>query len=101
MLPSFAFYSTPIFQLMKNILSLALLVGIATVAAQPSFAQTGPAPTSKKEVKKQRKARKQVGPEVYKGTVAEQSRIITDAAGSEKDREDGDDNTTKKVKRKN
>lgn len=97
----FAFHSTPIFQPMKNILSLALLVGTATLAAQPALAQTGPAPTSKKEMKQQRKARKQTGPEVYKGTVAEQSRIITDAAGSEKDRDESDATSTKKSKRKN
>lgn len=87
---------------MKNILLLALLVGVTALEAQTALAQTTPAPTSKKALKEQRKARKQVGPEVYKGTVAEQNRIITDAAGAEKDRDDnGDDTSTKKSKRKN
>ena len=87
---------------MKNILLLAFLVGATALEAQSALAQTSPAPTSKKEMKQQRKARKQVGPEVYKGSVAEQNRIITDAAGSEKDRDDnGDDTSTKKSKRKN
>ena len=51
---------------------------------------------SKADAKRQRKLRKQNGPEVYKGTVAEQRRIVTDAPGAEKD----DDSDTPKKERK-
>ncbi|MDO7885826.1 hypothetical protein [Hymenobacter cheonanensis] len=81
---------------MKNILFAALLGSVtafvaAPVAAAPSQTTpaAGQAPNSK-EMKQIRKARKQNGPEVYKGTVAEQRRIVTDAPGAEKD----DDNTS-------
>ena len=52
---------------------------------------------SKAELKQRRKARRQNGPQVYKGTVAEQNRILTDAAGSEK--EDGTTETPRKERK--
>lgn len=81
---------------MKNILFIALLAGASAVEAAPltssaalplTIKQTTPdqAPMSKAELKRRRKLRKQNGPEVYKGSVAEQNRIITDAQGSQKD----------------
>jgi Skp family chaperone for outer membrane proteins len=93
---------------MKTILFVALLAGASaaqaapvSVAAPVAFSQTTPTQEpmkmSKSEMKKMKKARKQNGPEVYKGTVAEQRRIVTDAAGSEK--EDGE--MSKKEQRKN
>lgn len=85
---------------MKNILFAALLGSATAFVAAPATAQTTPvagqAP-SPKEMKHIRKMRKQNGPEVYKGTVAEQRRIVTDAPGAEK--EDGDD-MSKKEQRK-
>lgn len=91
---------------MKNILFVALLAGATAVEAAPATVnQTSPAAgqaPSAKEMKRIRKQRKQNGPEVYKGTVAEQRRIVTDAPGAEKD----DDNTSdtpkkdRKMKRK-
>lgn len=86
-----------IFNTMKNILFVALLAGASaaqaapvSVAAPVAVSQTTPTqePMSKSEMKKMKKARKQNGPEVYKGSVAEQRRIVTDAAGAEK--EDGE-----------
>ncbi|QKG51500.1 hypothetical protein [Hymenobacter sp. BRD67] len=95
---------------MKYILFAALLTGAtaayatATVATQTTTMQTAPGqtPMSKQEMKKQRKLRKQTGPEVYKGTVAEQRRIVTDAPGAEKEDRDGDTSTKKekKIKKK-
>ncbi len=81
---------------MKNILFIALLAAASAVEAAPltssaalplTIKQTTPdqAPMSKAELKRRRKLRNQNGPEVYKGSVAEQNRIITDAAGSQKD----------------
>ncbi|TDN35953.1 hypothetical protein E4631_04390 [Hymenobacter sp. UV11] len=94
---------------MKNILFVALLAGASAVEAAPltlpatlplTIKQTPQeqAPMSKAELKRRRKLRKQNGPEVYKGSVAEQNRIITDAAGSQKD--DGEEVTTKTKKSK-
>jgi hypothetical protein len=94
---------------MKNILFIALLAGATAVEAAPptssaalplTIKQTpqAQAPMSKAELKRRRKLRKQNGPEVYKGTVAEQSRIITDAPGSQKD--DGEVANTKDRKKK-
>ena len=94
---------------MKNILFVALFAGASAVQAAPvtpavavSTALTvsvpSQTPMSKEEMKRQRKQRKQNGPEVYKGTVAEQRRIVTDAPGAEK--EDGDDATSTKKERK-
>lgn len=90
---------------MKNILLAALLGSASALVAAPVAAapsQTTPpaagqAP-SPKEMKHIRKMRKQNGPEVYKGTVAEQRRIVTDAPGAEK--EDGDDTPKKERKAK-
>jgi hypothetical protein len=93
---------------MKNILFVALLAGASAVQAAPaspsvavSTALTASAPSqtpmSKEDMKRQRKLRKQNGPEVYKGTVAEQRRIVTDAPGAEK--EDGDDASPKKERK--
>jgi len=82
---------------MKNILFVALLAGASAFEAAPATAATtqGQEPATKKEAKRQRKMRKQTGPEVYKGTVAEQSRIVTDAPGAEKE-----DNDSPKRERK-
>ena len=94
---------------MKTILFAALLASVSAVEAAPTtiavapatISQTAPAagqaPTPK-EMKRIRKQRKQNGPEVYKGTVAEQRRIVTDAPGAEKDDNDGD--LSKKEQRK-
>ena len=84
---------------MKNLLFVALLAGASAAQAAPaSIAAAAPltvkqdapsqAPMSKEEMKRRRKLRKANGPEVYKGSVAEQSRIVNDAPGAEK--EDGD-----------
>jgi hypothetical protein len=94
---------------MKNILFAALFAGASAVQAAPvspsvavSTALTASAPSqtpmSKEDMKRQRKLRKQNGPEVYKGTVAEQRRIVTDAPGAEK--EDGDETPKKERKMK-
>ena len=94
---------------MKNILFAALVAGASAVQAAPvlpaaavSTALTASAPSqtpmSKSDMKRQRKMRKQNGPEVYKGTVAEQRRIVTDAPGAEK--EDGDEAPKKERKMK-
>lgn len=87
---------------MKNILFVALLAGASAFEAAPAIAATtqGQEPVAtKKEVKRQRKMRKQTGPEVYKGTVAEQSRIVTDAPGAEK--EDSDSPKRERKAKKN
>lgn len=63
---------------------------VATSAVAPAtISQAAPsqAPMSKDEMKRRRKMKKNTGPEVYKGTVAEQSRIVTDAPGAEKEDE--------------
>jgi hypothetical protein len=91
---------------MKNILFAALLASVSAVQAAPvttpaTVNQEAPAAgqaPSRKEMKHIRKVRKQNGPEVYKGTVAEQRRIVTDAPGAEK--EDGDDTSRKERKSK-
>lgn len=93
---------------MKNILFVALLAGASAVQAAPvspsatvstalTVAAPSQTPMSKADMKRQRKLRKQNGPEVYKGTVAEQRRIVTDAPGAEK--EDGDDTSSKKARK--
>ena len=89
---------------MKNILFAALLGGAFALVIAPTTAsaQTTPAAgqaPSSKEMKKIRKARKQNGPEVYKGTVAEQRRIVTDAPGAEKDDESGDTDASRKTRK--
>jgi hypothetical protein len=96
---------------MKNILFAALLAGASAAQAAPispsaavstALSVSAPSQTtpmvSKADMKRQRKLRKQNGPEVYKGTVAEQRRIVTDAPGAEK--EDGDDTPKKERKMK-
>jgi|GEM_PF-1338280 len=96
---------------MKNILFAALLAGASAVEAAPltpsvatslTVAQTAPdqAPMSKAELRRRRKLRKQNGPEVYKGSVAEQNRIINDVAGSEKEDRDETPAKERKSKRK-
>jgi uncharacterized membrane protein len=90
---------------MKNILFAALLGSASALVAAPVAAVAAPSQTtpaageapSPKEMKHIRKMRKQNGPEVYKGTVAEQRRIVTDAPGAEKE---GDDDMSKKEQRK-
>ncbi len=93
---------------MKNILFVALLASASAVQASPvsvatpvAARQTTPTqePMSKSEAKKMKKVRKQNGPEVYKGSVAEQSRIVTDAAGAEK--ENGDVSKKERKSKKN
>lgn len=93
---------------MKNILFIALLASASAAQAAPApvtapvvISQTTPSqgPMSKSEMKKARKTRQQNGPEVYKGTVAEQRRIVTDAAGAEK--EDGDISRKERKSKKN
>lgn len=94
---------------MKNILFAALVASASAVQAAPvspsaavatalTISAPSQTPMSKSEMKRQRKMRKQNGPEVYKGTVAEQRRIVTDAPGAEK--EDGDDSPKKERKMK-
>jgi len=79
---------------MKNLLLLALLAA-ATLEASATTARQEPA---EKMSKKERKAARQAkAPQVYKGTVAEQRRVVTDAAGSESDT--GDGTTTKSSKK--
>lgn len=92
---------------MKNILFAALLGSVSALVAAPAIAVAAPTQTtpaagqapSSKEMKKIRKARKQNGPEVYKGTVAEQRRIVTDAPGAEKDDESGDTEASRKMRK--
>lgn len=94
---------------MKNLLLLSLLA-VATVeaSAQTTPAQTDPSTTStntaadaKKSAKERRADRKVKAPQVYKGTVAEQNRLVTDAAGAEGDQDSADGTTkTKKAKHK-
>jgi hypothetical protein len=80
---------------MKNLLLLSLLA-VATVEA---FAQTTPtsaeansttttATTTRKSAKERRADRKAKAPQVYKGSVAEQRRLLTDADGADKDPDD-------------
>ena len=93
---------------MKSLLFAALVAGTTAAEAAPTatlapelvtISQTTPgqAPMSKEEMKRRRKERRKNGPEVYKGTVAEQRRIVTDAAGSEK--EDGEADTPRKERK--
>jgi hypothetical protein len=83
---------------MKNFLLLALLA-VATVGAHAATSQT---PTeSRQERKAARKAARQAKtPEVYKGGVAEQRRLVTDAAGAEGDQDTGDKPSKSKKKSK-
>jgi hypothetical protein len=93
---------------MKNLLLLSLLA-VATVDA---FAQTTPtstetttstsATTTRKSAKQRRADRKVKAPQVYKGSVAEQRRLLTDADGADKEPDAGDDaKASKKSKHKN
>ena len=62
------------------------------VAQDPQTPATKP-----EDAKRLRKARQQKGPDVYKGELANQRRIITDADGAHKDAEPVDnDNTLQK-----
>lgn len=86
---------------MKKLLLLAVLA-IATVEANAQTSQPT-APMSKAE-RKAAKAAKQ--PQVYKGSVAERRRVVTDAPGAEGDRDMAADDDTgtksgKKMKSKN
>lgn len=70
---------------MKHLLILgALLVATTGLQAHALPTQTDPK-ADKAAAKKARKARRQKGPEVYKGPVAEQQRIIEDAPDAQKD----------------
>lgn len=80
---------------MKNLLLLAALAVATTEAATAAPTQTTPTGTM---TKKERKAARQAkAPHVYKGTVAEQNRVVTDAPGAED--ADGDNTTTKSSKK--
>ena len=71
---------------MRNTLLNTLLVGALCAATLGmAAAQTAPTPTSKKEMKEQRKLRRQKAPEVYKGSVARERRIVTEYPGAEKE----------------
>ena len=88
---------------MKNLLLLSLLA-VATIEAPAVLAApTQTEPSTAKSAKQRRADRRAKTPQVYKGTVAEQSRLVTDAAGSEDDQASGDDTgkKAKKAKRKN
>ncbi|RYY19551.1 MAG: hypothetical protein EOO36_05535 [Cytophagaceae bacterium] len=85
---------------MKRFLLLAL-VAFAALEANAQTSQPS-APMTKAERKAARQAKQ---PEVYKGSVAERRRVVTDAAGAESDRDGTDEDTNtksgKKSKRKN
>ena len=87
---------------MKNVLLLAFLASATAVEAAPlALAPTHVSQDqnpSKQEMKRQRKLRKQNGPEVYKGSVANQSRLVNDAPGANKD-DDSEDSPRKSSKR--
>ena len=81
---------------MKNLLLLAALAVASIEVATAAPSQTTPSGTM---TKKERKAARQAkSPQVYKGSVAEQRRMVTDAPGAEDS--DTGDNTTTKSKRK-
>jgi hypothetical protein len=92
--PITAFLSFPSFA-MKNFLMLAL-VAFATIEANAQTSQPS-APMTKAERKAARQAKQ---PQVYKGSVAERRRMVTDAAGAESDRDGDDDATTTKSSKK-
>lgn len=80
---------------MKNLLLLAALA-VATIEVSAAPSQTTPTGTM---TKKERKAARQAkAPQVYKGSVAEQRRVVTDAPGAE-DSDNGDNTTTKSKKK--
>jgi opacity protein-like surface antigen len=85
---------------MKNLLLLAVLAVATTGAAIAAPSQTTPTGTMTKQERKaaRQAARQAKTPQVYKGTVAEQSRVLTDAPGSE-DSDNGDNTTTKSKKK--
>ena len=86
---------------MKNSFLTALLAGAVCAAAfTTAAAQTEPTPTSKKEMKAKRKLRRQNGPDVYKGTVANERRMLTDYPGAEKDKGTTDEGSGRKGKGK-
>lgn len=85
---------------MKNLLLLALLAA-TTIGANAATSQTPADAGSKQARKAARKANRQAkSPEVYKGTVAEQRRLVTDAAGAEGDQDTGDKPSKSKKKSK-
>jgi hypothetical protein len=90
---------------MKNLLLLSLLA-VATVEASaqttPTSAEaTTSATTTRRTAKERRADRKSKSPEVYKGSVAEQHRLLTDADGADKDPDAADDTKpSKKAKHK-
>lgn len=71
---------------MKNLLFAALLVGASAVeaAAQAPVLANDPASTTQTGKPKKRK----YNPELYKGTVAKQRRIVTDANGAQNDKDE-------------
>jgi hypothetical protein len=90
---------------MKNLLLFSLLAA-ATVDASaqttPASTETTSATTTRKSAKQRRADRKTKAPEVYKGSVAEQRRLLTDADGADKDPDGADDTkASKKSKHKN
>jgi opacity protein-like surface antigen len=80
---------------MKNFLMLAVLA-LATIEASAQTSQPT-TPMTKAERKAARAAKQ---PQVYKGTVAERRRMVTDAPGAEGDRDGDDDATTTKSGKK-
>lgn len=80
---------------MKNLLMLAL-VAFTTIEASAQTSQPS-APMTKAERKAARQAKQ---PQVYKGSVAERRRVLTDAPGSEGDNGDDDAATTTKSSKK-
>ncbi|MGI4875145.1 MAG: hypothetical protein ACRYFX_28655 [Janthinobacterium lividum] len=77
---------------MKNILLIALLASATVVeaSAQTPTQAGDQTPTQTGKTKKKGK----YTAEMYKGTVAKQRRIVTEAAGAQKDKEDDDATST-------
>ena len=84
---------------MKNLLLLALLA-MATVEASASTKQDGQTPSGTMTKEQRKAARQAKQPQVYKGSVAERRRVLTDANGAENDSDNGDDTSTKSGKKK-
>ena len=80
---------------MKQVLLLAILA-FAAIEANAQTSQPS-APMTKAERKAARQAKQ---PQVYKGSVAERRRVVTDAAGAEGDRDGADEDTNTKSSRK-
>jgi hypothetical protein len=93
---------------MKTLLLFSLLAAATvdasaqTTPASTETTTTTSATTTRKSAKQRRADRKTKAPEVYKGSVAEQRRLLTDADGADKDPDGADDTkASKKSKHKN